>query len=50
MTQAITLKKQIEEQHNFPIQLLSDGRESYLFWIAVDQLTMAAMYFWNNSL
>jgi hypothetical protein len=34
MTQAITLRQQIEEQHSFPIQLLSDGKDGYLFCIA----------------
>jgi hypothetical protein len=34
MTQAITLRKQIENQHNFPIQLLSNGKDGYQFWIA----------------
>jgi hypothetical protein len=34
MTQAIALRKQIEQQHNFPIQLLCNGKDSYLFWIA----------------
>jgi hypothetical protein len=34
MTQAIALRKQIEQQHSFPIQLLSYGKDSYLFLIA----------------
>jgi len=34
MTQAIALRKQIEQQHNFPIQLLSNGKDGYLFCIS----------------
>lgn len=34
MTQAMNLRKQIEGQHNFSIQLLSNGKDSYLFWIS----------------
>lgn len=35
MNQAITLRNQIQEQHNFPtVHLLSNGKDSYLFWIS----------------
>jgi hypothetical protein len=36
MTQAIALKKQIEQQHNFRVQLLSNGIDSYLICIALE--------------
>jgi hypothetical protein len=39
MTQAIALRKQIEEQPNFPmIQLLSTIKEGYLLWVKADLL------------
>jgi hypothetical protein len=37
ITQALTLRKQIQEQTNFPmIQLLSTFKEGYLLWIKAE--------------
>jgi hypothetical protein len=43
MIQAISLRKQIEQQHSFPIQLLSNGKDSYLFLIA-EELVNNSVY------
>jgi hypothetical protein len=44
LTQAITLRKQIEEQH-FPVQLLSNGKEGYLFLVAEELVDNSSFLF-----